>query len=452
MLHRARDTALCLVLAFFSLAVPAHAQAPDTILVNGKIVTYDAAPAEALAVRGDTIAAIGTSAGLPRAGRPRHPRHRSRRPHRHPRPDRFAHPRHPRRADLADRGALDRRPHAGRGARPHPRKSQDRAQGLVARRRRRLDRAAVRRGPPPDAGEIAAAAPDHHVYVQQLYSRVLLSPGGYEALDVARDQTLAGALTVERDPEGASRPAGSPATTAPSATCSTCCRARPSRRRSKARARSSARSTPRAHRRDRSRRLQHRPIPDYQPLFQVWRERGLTLRVRYSLCAPRRGRELEDFKELTQVLPMGFGDDWLRFNGIGENVTWGMYNNDTPTEAQKELYREVASWAAERGMTLPSTGTTSGRSAICSRCSSASTPRRRLPGCAGRSRISTTPRRRRLRRMKAMGRRLAHAERVLFPRRGLPRPARPGDRRLAADRQRAATWAFPSAAAPTRTG
>ena len=32
------------------------------------------------------------------------------------------------------------------------------------------------------------------------------------------------------------------------------------------------------------------------------------------------------------MLPMGFGDDWLRFNGIGENVTWGLYNNDTPTD------------------------------------------------------------------------------------------------------------------------
>ena len=61
---------------------------------------------------------------------------------------------------------------------------------------------------------------------------------------------------------------------------------------------------------------------DYQPLFQLWRERALTVRVRYSLSAPRRDRELEDLKALTQTLPMGFGDDWLRFNGIGENVTW----------------------------------------------------------------------------------------------------------------------------------
>jgi predicted amidohydrolase YtcJ len=49
---------------------------------------------------------------------------------------------------------------------------------------------------------------------------------------------------------------------------------------------------------------------------------------------------------------MGFGDDMLRFNGIGENVAWGMYNNDNPSEAQKQQYYEIAKWAAARRMTL----------------------------------------------------------------------------------------------------
>ena len=87
------------------------------------------APAQALAVRDGKIAAIGSSADIRALAGPGHPRHRSRRPHRHPRPDRFPHPRHPRRAFLHHRGALDRRPHAGRGARPHPRR------GASARRR-----------------------------------------------------------------------------------------------------------------------------------------------------------------------------------------------------------------------------------------------------------------------------------------------------------------------------
>jgi predicted amidohydrolase YtcJ len=51
------------------------------------------------------------------------------------------------------------------------------------------------------------------------------------------------------------------------------------------------------------------------------------------------------------MLPMGFGDEWLRFNGIGENVTWGLYNNDNPGEAQKQQLYAVLHWAVSRGMT-----------------------------------------------------------------------------------------------------
>ena len=76
------------------------------------------------------------------------------------------------------------------------------------------------------------------------------------------------------------------------------------------------------------------------------------MRVVYSLFAQRRGKELEDYQAVTQMLPMGFGDDWLRFNGIGENVAWGMYNNDNPTEAQKEQLYQIYKWAASRRMTI----------------------------------------------------------------------------------------------------
>jgi len=74
--------------------------------------------------------------------------------------------------------------------------------------------------------------------------------------------------------------------------------------------------------------------------------------VVYSLFAQRRGKELEDYQAVTAMLPMGFGDDWLRFNGIGENVAWGMYNNDNPTEAQKEQLYQIYKWAAAHRMTV----------------------------------------------------------------------------------------------------
>jgi predicted amidohydrolase YtcJ len=90
----------------------------------------------------------------------------------------------------------------------------------------------------------------------------------------------------------------------------------------------------------------------YQPLFRVWQDRQLTMRVVFSLFAQRPGKEMDDIQTLTQMLPMGFGDDLLRFNGIGENVAWAMYNNDNPTDAQKEQYYEIARWAAARGFGL----------------------------------------------------------------------------------------------------
>jgi hypothetical protein len=90
----------------------------------------------------------------------------------------------------------------------------------------------------------------------------------------------------------------------------------------------------------------------YQALFKVWRDGQLTMRVAYSLFSQKVGKELEEFKELAQMTPQGFGDDRLRFNGIGERVTFGMYNNEKPTDEQKEQFYAAAKWAAERGLTL----------------------------------------------------------------------------------------------------
>ena len=195
------------------------------------------------------------------------------------------------------------------------------------------------------------------------------------------------------------------------------------------------------------------PIADYQPLLALWREGGMTLRVRYSLSAPRRDRELEDFKELTQVLPMGFGDGLLRFNGIGENAAWGLYNNDSPTPAQKEALTEVLRWAVSRGMTATfhwhNDRAVHHLLEVLERVN-AETPVAKLrwsiahlnDAFAGEPPAH-----------EGDGNRLAGAERVLLPRRGVPRPARHG--RGTASRRRSSArsaWALSSAAAPMRTG
>ena len=90
----------------------------------------------------------------------------------------------------------------------------------------------------------------------------------------------------------------------------------------------------------------------YQPLFQVWRTGQLTMRVSYSLFAQKAGKEFDEYRELLQMTPMGYGDEWLRLNGIGERVTFGMYNNDNPTEKDKDELYAIAKWAAQRGLTL----------------------------------------------------------------------------------------------------
>jgi predicted amidohydrolase YtcJ len=329
------------------------APAPDTIFVNGKIVVYDGAPAQALAVRDGRIAAIGDAPAIRALANPS-----------------------TRVIDLGGRtvipGLIDSHIHAIRAglgystevhwfgirtlndaldrlraaAKTAPRGSWLVVAGGWTDRQFKEDRR-------PTQSEIAAAAPDHHVYIQLLYSNVLLDPGGADALgisDKAGNSEWSARLTVERDPTG--KPTGwlSGDNRAISDLFNLLPRPTFAQKVQGTRAFFRALnamgvtgvSDPGGY---------NIESPDYQPLFQVWREHGLTLRVRYSLSAPRRDHELEDFKDLTQMLPMGFGDEWLRFNGIGENVTWGHYNNDNPSDAQKEQLYQVLRWAVSQGMT-----------------------------------------------------------------------------------------------------
>jgi predicted amidohydrolase YtcJ len=91
---------------------------------------------------------------------------------------------------------------------------------------------------------------------------------------------------------------------------------------------------------------------DYQALFDVWRRGELTVRVAYTLNGQTSGAELAELQGLTAMLPMGFGDDRLKFNGLGERITFAMNNNPEPTAEHKERYYEIVRWAAERGMSI----------------------------------------------------------------------------------------------------
>ncbi len=319
----------------------------DAILVNGKIVRFAAVPAEAVAVQNGRIAALGSSKDMRALAGPG-----------------------TRVIDLSGRtvipGLIDSHIHAIRAGLTYESEVHWTGAHTIAEALGRI-RAAARITPKgswlvvaggwserqfaesrrPTRDEIAAAAPEHNIYVQLLYSAVLLSPGGLDALGVLNDGELASRLKIEIDEQG--RPTGWLKGDNRTVSDLFNLLPRPDFAEQVAGTRAFFRTLnslgitgvidPGGY---------NLPIEAYRPIFQIWRERALTLRVAYSLCAPRRGQELEDFLALTPMLPMGAGDDWLKFNGIGENVVWGMYNNDSPTEEQKQRLLEVLRWAASR--------------------------------------------------------------------------------------------------------
>lgn len=92
------------------------------------------------------------------------------------------------------------------------------------------------------------------------------------------------------------------------------------------------------------------PMKSYKILWNMHKKRELSLRVAYSLSAPKRGTELTDFKKIIATLPAN--DALLQWNGIGENVTWGMYNNDAPKASDQQHLQEVLEWAAKETITV----------------------------------------------------------------------------------------------------
>lgn len=91
---------------------------------------------------------------------------------------------------------------------------------------------------------------------------------------------------------------------------------------------------------------------DYAALFALWRRREMNLRVAYFVSAQTAGAERADFERDLRFVPMGFGDRWLRFNGIGERVTFGMYNNEKPDAADIAAFEDIAYWAALSGLAM----------------------------------------------------------------------------------------------------
>ena len=203
----------------------------------------------------------------------------------------------------------------------------------------------------PTQSELAAAAGEHPAYVQLFYGWALMTPAAFKALNIATDADVGPRGRLEEDADGKKTGGISGDTATITALFSRL--PSPSFEQRVAGTRAFFRELNRL-------ALTGVVDPggfgmaprDYQALFKLWQDKALTVRVVYTVFAQKRGSELEDYRNLTQLLPMGMGDEMLRFNGIGENVAWGMYNNDNPSEADKAQFYEIAKWAAERRMSL----------------------------------------------------------------------------------------------------
>ncbi|MEU1866590.1 amidohydrolase [Streptomyces gardneri] len=79
-------------------------------------------------------------------------------------------------------------------------------------------------------------------------------------------------------------------------------------------------------------------FPDnYATVTDLARSGELTLRIAYHLFPQTAGQELADLKRWTEMVKPGDGDEWLRLNGAGENLTWAAADFENFSEPRPEL-------------------------------------------------------------------------------------------------------------------
>ena len=341
-----------LLVALFTCSV-AWAQTADTILTNGKIITVDQqfSIQEAVAVRDGKILSVGKTADIRK----------------------FAGP-NTRLIDLQGRtvipGLIDSHLHGIRAALSFSTEvnwigaaSLDDALGRITQASRTMKPRAwlivaggwnvqqFKERRLPTQAELVTAAPNNPVYVQLGYSWVMMNPAGYKSMNISSEADLPAGATFEKGPDG--KPGGA---------------IRGSQNAIVALFDKLPKPSPDQQIDGTKKFFQelnrlaitgfvdpggNNLFPtDYPAVFDVWRKGQMAVRVAFALNGQTPGSEFEDYQNLTRLLPMGFGDDMLKFNGIGERITWEMNNNEKPTPAQKERYYQIIKWAAEQGMSL----------------------------------------------------------------------------------------------------
>jgi predicted amidohydrolase YtcJ len=344
-----------LVASALCAAVPAFSQSADTILVNGKILTVDPrfSTREGLAIRDGRITEAGSNTEIRKQAGPQ-----------------------TRVIDLQGRtvipGFIDSHIHAIRAGQTFTTEVNWVGANSIAEAMSRIHEASQAKKPGswlivaggwnaeqfkekrrPTQADLVAAAPNNPVYVQLGYDWEVMTPAGFAAMGINSEADLPHPGKFERDasgnPTGAIEDGGGFDVAIalfdklPHPTFDEQVEGEKKFFREMNRLGVTGVGDPGGN---------NLNPENYQPIFKVWRQHQMTVRIAYSLCGPSPGKEFDELKSLTQMLPQGFGDDMLKFNGLGERITWGMNNNDHPTAEDQEKFYEILRWAAQRGMTV----------------------------------------------------------------------------------------------------
>jgi predicted amidohydrolase YtcJ len=70
----------------------------------------------------------------------------------------------------------------------------------------------------------------------------------------------------------------------------------------------------------------------YEPVFQLWRDDAMTLKLRMYVCPVTRGSEQTEIENWVRHTRPGFGDEWLRHVGVGEIALFGCHDLEGLTD------------------------------------------------------------------------------------------------------------------------
>jgi predicted amidohydrolase YtcJ len=179
-------------------------------------------------------------------------------------------------------------------------------------------------GRSPTRAELDEVCPDNPVYVQALYEHAVLNSAALRASGFDRRQADPPGTVIERDTAGRAtgRISGLGA-------FSLCLGAIPRRTPDQERA-STAAMMREFHATGLTGLVDPggfgMPPARYDALFELWRRRELTMRLRLFLSAVDPGHEYEQLDGWLRHAQTRFGDDMLRFLGIGEVVHFGCHD------------------------------------------------------------------------------------------------------------------------------